>query len=79
MENEKPIDIEMDDVESSNILKIGWKAETLRVQFKGGAYYDYYRVPKIVYVAMTKAKSKGEFLGLNIKGEYDYKKVEVPQ
>jgi hypothetical protein len=47
----------------------------LRVIFVSGIVYDYKNVPKEVYEAMKAASSKGKFLNEQIKGEYEFKKI----
>lgn len=48
----------------------------LRVVYVSGDVYDYKSVPEKVYVAMTKAFSKGAYLNTYVKPNYDFEKVE---
>ena len=48
----------------------------LRVIFVSGMVYDYKNVPENVYKAMRSASSKGEFLNKEIKGKYDFEKID---
>lgn len=54
---------------SSNLLSAGYDAETetLRVQFKGGAEYDYHGVPPEMSQAFFEAPSQGSYLSTIIK------------
>lgn len=49
--------------------------QTLKVVFRSGAVYIYYDVPEDVYVQFMKARSKGTFLNLSIKGSYEFERV----
>jgi len=68
--------MEMIQVESSTIVAIGYDKESrrLRVQFKK-SIYDYYDVPEYVHYEMMQSGSKGDYLNVVIKGNYNYKKV----
>lgn len=60
--------------ESSNIARFDYDIDShvLTVEFKNGATYNYYDVPKIVFDQMKAASSKGQFLAQNVKGVYRY-------
>lgn len=62
-------------VESHNIQSIGWENDTLEVEFKNLALYQYTGVPKSIYLALMDAPSKGQYLNEHIKGTYEYKRV----
>jgi hypothetical protein len=49
--------------------------KNLRVVFTSGAVYDYKGVPDEIFLAMKTSASKGNYLNLNIKGKYPFKKV----
>jgi hypothetical protein len=69
MENLKLIN-----VQSSNIIAIGWQDNTLFVQYKSGTYaYD--GVSKELYELLVAAESKGRWMNEQIKGKYTYKKL----
>ncbi len=61
-------------VESTNIAQIGYDTATqeLRVRFNSGTEYIYQNVPGPVFADFLDADSKGKFLNLNIKGQYEY-------
>ena len=50
--------------------------QVLRVYFVSGMVYDYKKVPLHVYQAMVNAFSKGIYLNRDIKGHYDFEKVQ---
>lgn len=47
----------------------------LRVKYVSGLVYDYKSVPPDVYKALKIAGSKGRFLNFNIKGKFDYDRI----
>lgn len=62
---------------SSNVEQIGYENGTLLVSFKNGTHYNYYDVPKQLFEDLKKAESKGKFLNENVKGKYEYAKLQV--
>ena len=72
---DKPITIDMKQVASSNIKRIGWKNNVLRVQFKNSGIYDYQEVSKEIYETMITSDSIGSFFARNIRGNYKYIKI----
>jgi hypothetical protein len=50
--------------------------QTLKVIFRSGAVYVYFDVPEEVYQQFMKARSKGTFLNLSIKGSYEFERVD---
>lgn len=68
-------DVKMIEVESSNIAAIGYKNNTLFVNFKNGSLYSYDGVEKELFEEMLKSDSKGKFLNREIKGIYSYMKL----
>ena len=67
------IAIDLVPVESSQLAAVGHDAETntLRVQFKSGATYDYSGVAAEKFEAMLAADSLGKFFGSEIKAKVD--------
>jgi len=65
-------------VESSNLEAIGHDPDsnTLHVQFRNGSLYAYHGVPVDVFEDMMIADSKGGFLSREIKGVYEYERVD---
>ncbi len=64
-------------VASSNVISIGYDepSETLEVEFSGGAVYQYYNVPKVIFENFRVAPSKGQFLNAMIRNIYPYSRV----
>ena len=65
-------------VRSSNIASIGYdeSTSTLEVEFRTGAVYQYYEVPKRVYVGLMNASSHGAYFAQYVKDAgYRYKEV----
>lgn len=73
--------IPLREVESSNIKAIGYDPfdRILKVVMKRfpNIMYEYKDVPLHVFQLMEKAESKGKYFVTDIKGKYDYQKVEV--
>lgn len=78
--------MEMISVKSSNISQIGFDEKrqmsfgqeplsVMRIVFKNGAVYDYYRVPKSEFESLIKAESVGIYFHKHIKKYYHYEKV----
>ena len=66
-------------VSSSAIKAIGYdpKPKVLEVMFLSGRIYRYFHVPPERYDALRKAESVGAYLNREIKGRYDYERVEA--
>lgn len=64
-------------ISSTNVASIGYDAanETLEVEFKSGAIYQYFNVGSALFDALMMAPSKGQFLNVNIKNSYPYSRV----
>ena len=58
---------------SSVISRVAYQEPwgSLHVQFRSGEFYVYFNVPRLVYAALLKAPSKGEFFNEQIKGCFD--------
>lgn len=83
----KPIEIDMKEVVSSNITKIGFKlyddsdvhrpefrSGVLRVQYKYGLY-DYSDVTEVKYKKLLESDSIGKFIAKFIKGVHPFVKL----
>lgn len=66
--------IQFTEVQSSNIISIGYDDNNLYVNYKSGTY-KYENVDKSVYESLMNAESKGRFMNENIKGKYNYTRV----
>ncbi len=64
-------------VASSTIVTIGYDepSQTLEVEFKTGAVYQYYNVEQALAEQLMQASSKGQFLAYQIKNIYPYSRV----
>ena len=66
-------------VNSSNVASVGYDEGTwtLEVEFKGGGVYQYFRVPRLHFTALTgSGVSVGQYLNTNIKPHFRYEQVE---
>jgi len=63
---------------SSVINRISYdhKSSILRIIFISGNIYDYLNVPLPVYYSLKQARSKGMFFNENIKGKFEFKRIE---
>jgi len=59
-------------VRSSNVYSVGYDSatQTLEVEFQEGSVYQYYGVPRSIYLNLVNASSIGSFLARYIKDEY---------
>lgn len=66
--------MEMVEVKSSNIKKVGFDQDKLYVEYNSGMYV-YKQVPQALYEGLIKAESKGSYMNAYIKGHYEFDKV----
>lgn len=67
-------------VENSSSIKsyeFDNEARTLTVEFKAGSIYTYWNISDDIARDFHAAESKGSYLAKNIKGKFDYSKVEA--
>jgi hypothetical protein len=50
----------------------------MELQFRNGAIYQYWLVPRTVYRDLLGAPSKGVYFNQNIRGRYPYQRVQEP-
>lgn len=70
--------MEMIQVESSNIDKIGHEGTRMRVQFKNGSIYEYQNVPAAIFEKIKTAPSVGSEFNKLVKTQpqmYPFQKV----
>lgn len=67
--------MELREVLSSNVRKIGYHEGDLIVEYLSGAKYRYKNVPKKLYDAMLESDSKGRFMNNSIKGKFEFEKM----
>lgn len=61
-------------VSSSRITSVGWESNTLEVEFKNGAVYQYYNVSKSEYNNFLSSSSLGHAISILDKS-HPYRKV----
>jgi DnaJ-class molecular chaperone len=62
-------------VSTSPIVDFEYKQTTLQIKFDDGSCYEYFDVPKNVYVKMINADSQGRFMRRNIYNNYVFRKT----
>lgn len=67
--------MELKEVVSSNIKRIGYTDNNLIVEYLSGTKYKYKNVPKEVYDQLLESDSKGRFMNSNIKSKYEYERL----
>ena len=60
---------------TSNIADFEYKSQVLKVYFLDGNEYEYFDVPKAVYIKLINADSPGRFARRHIYNEYVYRSV----
>lgn len=65
-------------VESTTLGSAGHNAQAavLELQFRNGAVYQYFLVPRRVYRDLLRAESKGRFFNQNIRGIFPYQRIQ---
>lgn len=61
-------------VDSSSVASVGYAVEvqTMEVEFRGGAVYQYFDVPAEIYRGFLVARSKGTYFTCAVKGRFGY-------
>lgn len=69
--------MQRDAVSSSNIMSAGYDpaSETMEIEFKDGAVYQYYNVSEHLYAQFESAPSKGQFFNIYIKNAVPFSRV----
>ena len=62
-------------VSSSNLAEVGYEDGTLEIQFKSGAVYRYFDVPREIFEALLSAESHGAYFEQYVRGYYRYERV----
>ena len=67
-------------VDSTTLASVGHdvKSAVLELQFRNGAVYQYFSVPRGVYQSLLWAPSKGAYFNHNIRGRYPYQRIPRP-
>jgi hypothetical protein len=64
-------------VQSSNVVSVGYDvdSQTLEIEFKDGAVYQYYNVPQTIHDELMNSSSVGKFIHQYIKNGYPFARV----
>jgi hypothetical protein len=63
-------------VQSSLLASIGYSVHaTLELEFRSGALYRYFTVPRTVVVQLLAAHSKGAYFNHNIRSRFPYQRL----
>lgn len=67
-------------VESTTLGSAGHddQSAVLELQFRNGAVYQYFLVPRSVYGDLLSARSKGGYFNQNIRGRFPYQRIQDP-
>jgi curved DNA-binding protein CbpA len=60
---------------SSGIVDFEYKAEILQIKFLDGSSYEYFGVPKAIYVKLVNAPAPGRFARRHIYNSFAYRSV----
>jgi curved DNA-binding protein CbpA len=74
IEQEKPEYIKT--TTTSNIADINYADQKLRVDFLDGSVYEYYNVPKNMYIKLINAGSPGRLARRHIYNEFTYRNIK---
>ena len=76
MADDSAVSVPLTPVESSQIDAVGWENGKLFVKFRRGGMYVYSDVSYGLFQELMASDSKGKFLGQEIKGRFQYERVE---
>ena len=62
-------------ITNSNILDFEYKQSVLNIQFFDGSAYEYFDVPRAIYIKLVNADSPGRFARRHICNSYPYRNV----
>ena len=62
-------------ITNSGIVDFEYKAEILSISFEDGSVYEYYGVPKAIYVKLINAETPGRFARRHICHTYVYRSM----
>jgi hypothetical protein len=71
--------MEMVQIQSSNVNKIGYEDGILYVEFKNKSVYKYMNVPIDIYMRMAKADSIGSYIGAYIRPKFKCEKLDADE
>lgn len=69
----------MSPLNSSQLKSVGYDQDEadLYIEFKTGVVYRYSEVPETVYNKLKDSESQGSYFAANIKGHYEYKRLDL--
>ncbi|ADB33703.1 conserved hypothetical protein [Kribbella flavida DSM 17836] len=62
-------------VNSSSVRSVGWKDDTLEVEYVNGSVYQYFEVPQFTFAGLLAAESIGQFVNTRIKPYYEFREL----
>jgi len=63
-------------VVSTHLASVGHDGEALlAIEFTDGSVYEYYGVPREVYLGLVNAGSKGKYFEAHVRGRFAYERV----
>jgi hypothetical protein len=70
------MDVSRTPVSSSSIASIGYSPlAVLEVEFRSGAVYRYFAVPRAAYEALVASESKGSYFNRNIRSRFSFQQI----
>lgn len=72
---EQTMDVYIETTTNSGIIDFEYKAEILSISFSDGAVYEYYGVPKAIYVKLINAETPARFARRHIFNSYLYRSM----
>ena len=66
----------MEDVQSSNLKKVGHDNHDLFLEYSSGALYKYSDVPRSLYAELLTSESQGKLVTACVKGKYVFKRLK---
>ena len=67
------LEVYTETITNSGIIDFEYKAEILSISFEDGSVYEYYGVPKAIYVKLINAETPARFARRHIYQEYIYR------
>ena len=69
----RTLDVYTETITNAGIVDFEYKSELLSISFSDGSVYEYYGVPKAVYVKLINAETPARFARRHIYQEYIYR------
>ena len=76
-EDSLTVPIRREAVESRSIASIGFHTElrVLEIEFRSGALYRYFAVPRSIFEGIRQAESKGRYFSQSIRGRFEFHRL----